>query len=150
MTYNITNHAVSVETACPAGIINIDAYSYSEASSKMKICINQLPQDDPARINNQIIKNGYMRSQNMTDIENRRINTMEEQKNSEMTDEALDTVSGGAYYKLNEDTGFYDVYLADGTKYGSVTSKDTAFHIATSLTMKEIQERTGAQIPPFR
>ena len=41
---------------------------------------------------------------------------MEEKKTHELTDEALDAVTGGAYCRYNEATGQYDVSKGNGVR----------------------------------
>ena len=51
---------------------------------------------------------------------------MEEKKFNELSDEALDAVTGGAYVKENPETGKYDVYSYDGEYIDSYDNKDDA------------------------
>ena len=75
---------------------------------------------------------------------------MEEQKTCELTDEALDSASGGAYYEFNEETGKYDVYQGNGTKLISLPSKAAAAQFAGSLNNEESLKRPSLNIPPFK
>ncbi len=62
---------------------------------------------------------------------------MEDRKINELKDEALDSVTGGAYWKYNEETGKYDVFLQDGTWKASYSDRDLANHAAASLSLAE-------------
>ena len=62
---------------------------------------------------------------------------MEEKRINELSDEALDTVTGGASYRWNEETGEYDVSDKNGKKVASCADEKKARAIAASLTLKE-------------
>ena len=59
---------------------------------------------------------------------------MEEKKISELNEEALEAITGGAYYELNESTHDYDIFTKDGQKVTSVPMKLMAADIAQRLT----------------
>ncbi len=72
---------------------------------------------------------------------------MEEQKNNELTDESLDTVTGGAHYEWNEGTGKYDVYAADGKKIVSCSTQLEASKFTLMMNTTERPIRPSVLIP---
>ena len=61
---------------------------------------------------------------------------MEEKKLNELSDEALDAVTGGAGYKFNEETGQYDVFDEDGKRVASFSDIPAAEKLAKTLTLR--------------
>ncbi len=61
---------------------------------------------------------------------------MEEKKLNELSDEALDAVTGGAGYKFNEETGQYDVFDKDGKRVASFSDIPLAENMAKTLTIR--------------
>lgn len=72
---------------------------------------------------------------------------MEEQKTGELTDESLDTVTGGAHYEWNEETGKYDVYAADGKKIVSCSTQLEASRFTLRMNTSERPIRPSVLIP---
>lgn len=62
---------------------------------------------------------------------------MEEKKTHELTDEALDAVTGGAYCRYNEATGQYDVFKRSGEYVTSCRTETEALGMAASYTNAE-------------
>ena len=59
---------------------------------------------------------------------------MEDRKLNALPDEALDAVTGGAYYELNKTTHDYDVFTKDGEKVASLPIKIMAEELAKRMT----------------
>lgn len=62
---------------------------------------------------------------------------MEEKKLNELDDEALDTVTGGATYQYNCETGNYDVVDKNGNKLYSFGDEGIAKHGADRVSRAE-------------
>ncbi len=62
---------------------------------------------------------------------------MEDRKLNELKDEALDAVTGGAYYKYNEETKQWDVFDKDGKKVSSVDDMTQARRMALFMSQEE-------------
>lgn len=62
---------------------------------------------------------------------------MEEKKTNELTDEALDAVTGGASWMYNEETGQYDVFNRNGECVASCSTRMEAVGIADSYTQAD-------------
>ena len=61
---------------------------------------------------------------------------MEEKQIPELSEEALDAVTGGAYYKRNEETGLFDVFDKDGELLISVANQFMADNVIQIATQK--------------
>ncbi len=68
---------------------------------------------------------------------------MEEKKLNELKDEALDAVTGGAYFEYNMQTKQWDVFDKDGKKVSTHISKVHAERAARSLSEMEAQGGRG-------
>ena len=66
-----------------------------------------------------------------------KITVMEEKKTNELTDKALDAVTGGASYRKNEETGLYDVFDKSKKLVQSYASERDASRAAADLSIKE-------------
>ena len=62
---------------------------------------------------------------------------MEDKKLNELNDEALDNITGGAYYQYCMKTDLYDVFTKDGVYVSSTALEEAAKELANALTDAE-------------
>ena len=62
---------------------------------------------------------------------------MEDKKRNELSDEALDAVTGGAFYRLNTETGKYDVISCDKKYIATYDTEADARKAAWEYTKTE-------------